>query len=58
MTTSRGHQGAHGTGQIEKQLENQTEAAVQIKGKNKTDEDILAAVNQDPHTELDEIVDP
>ncbi|OCT11440.1 hypothetical protein A8709_07160 [Paenibacillus pectinilyticus] len=45
MTSSRGHQGAHGAGQIIEQLNNQAEAAEQIQGSNKVDEEIQAAAN-------------
>ncbi|WNR42795.1 hypothetical protein [Paenibacillus roseipurpureus] len=54
MTSSRGHQGAHGTGQIIQQLNNQAEAAEQIQGSNKVDQDIQAAANEHS-SELDEI---
>jgi len=58
MPSSRNHQGAHGIGQIEEQLQQQAEAAVQIQGENETDRNIAEAVNRDPHTSLDEIVEP
>ncbi|MGO4500819.1 hypothetical protein AB4114_33665 [Paenibacillus sp. 2RAB27] len=54
MTSSRGHQGAHGIGQIAPQLNNQAEAAEQIQGSNQVDQEIQAAANE--HTsELDDI---
>ncbi|MDD9268268.1 hypothetical protein ACFPES_14610 [Paenibacillus sp. GCM10023248] len=56
MTSSRGHQGAHGTGQIEEQLNNQAEAAEKIQGLNKADVEINAAANS-KSSELDEIID-
>ncbi|TXK84262.1 hypothetical protein [Paenibacillus sp. N3.4] len=56
MTSSRGHQGAHGIGQIEEQLNNQAEAAEQIQGKNKVDQEIIAAANEQ-NSELDEIIE-
>lgn len=54
MTSSSGHQGAHGTGQIVKQLNNQAEAAEQIQGSNNVDQEINAAANEHS-SELDEI---
>jgi hypothetical protein len=56
MTTSRNHQGAHGIGQIEEQLNNQALAAVSIQGENETDQEVLAAANRED-SELDEIID-
>lgn len=56
MTSSRGHQGAHGTGQIVKQLNNQAQAAEQIQGSNKVDQEIIAAANEHS-SELDETID-
>ncbi|OXM83855.1 hypothetical protein [Paenibacillus rigui] len=55
MPTSRGHQGAHGIGQTEKQLNNQAQAAAEIQGANEQDQEILAAAHQQ-ETELDEII--
>ncbi|RAP75737.1 hypothetical protein [Paenibacillus montanisoli] len=56
MTTSRGHQGAHGIGQVEKQLNQQAQAAEEIQGSNATDQAVLEASNQ--HSEvLEEIID-
>ncbi|MFK7692776.1 hypothetical protein [Paenibacillus sp. HJGM_3] len=57
MTTSRKHQGAHGIGQIEEQLNQQAEAADAIQGGNDTDHEIEQAVNRNPKTSLDEIID-
>ncbi|CAN7264949.1 hypothetical protein LJR153_001227 [Paenibacillus sp. LjRoot153] len=54
MTSNRGQQGAHGIGQIVKQLNNQAEAAEQIQGSNQVDQEINAAANQHG-SELDEI---
>jgi hypothetical protein len=54
MTSNRGQQGAHGTGQIVEQLNNQAEAAEQIQGSNKVDQEINAAANEHS-SELDEI---
>ncbi|MDR6552883.1 hypothetical protein [Paenibacillus qinlingensis] len=54
MTSSRGHQGAHGAGQIVEQLNNQAEAAEQIQGSNEVDQAIQAAANEHS-SELDEI---
>ncbi|NEW06996.1 hypothetical protein GK047_13375 [Paenibacillus sp. SYP-B3998] len=56
MTTSRGHQGAHGIGQVEEQLNNQAQAAEQIQGSNKTDQAIIAAANEHS-SELDDIIE-
>lgn len=56
MTSSRGHQGAHGTGQIVNQLNNQAQAAEQIQGSSKVDQEIMAAANEHS-SELDEIID-
>lgn len=56
MTTSRQHQKAHGTGQIEEQLEQQIRAAKQIQGENKLDQEIKAAANEHS-SELEEIID-
>jgi hypothetical protein len=57
MTTSRNHQGAHGIGQIEEQLNQQAEAAEAIQGASATDQEIERAANRDPQTSLDEIID-
>ena len=46
MTTSRNHQGAHGIGQTEEQLNNQIEAAVEIQGESEIDENIKQATSQ------------
>lgn len=54
MTSSRGHQGAHGSSQIVKQLNNQAEAAEQIRGSNNVDQAINATSNEQS-SELDEI---
>ncbi|WP_336773724.1 hypothetical protein [Paenibacillus sp. MMO-58] len=56
MTSSRGHQGAHGIGQVEKQLNRQAQAAEQIQGTNQTDQEVLAA-STEPSSVLEEIVD-
>jgi hypothetical protein len=57
MTTSRQHQEAHGIGQIEEQLKNQTEAAVDIQGENNIDQEIISAARQKDSEELDEILE-
>ena len=57
MATSRNHQGAHGIGQIEEQLNQQAKAANGIQGGNDTDLEIANSANNDVHTSLDEIVD-
>lgn len=56
MTTSRQHQNAHGIGQIEEQLNNQSEAAAEIQGQNKIDQEIKEAANR-PITKSDEITE-
>ncbi|SDN70696.1 hypothetical protein SAMN04487897_104151 [Paenibacillus sp. yr247] len=56
MTTTSGQQGAHGTGQVEEQLNNQAQAAEQIQGKNKVDQEIIAAANEHS-SELDEVIE-
>jgi hypothetical protein len=56
MTTSRRHQGAHGIGQIEEQLNNQAQAAEQIQGSNKVDQAIIAAANEHS-SELEEVIE-
>lgn len=40
MSTSRNHQGAHGIGQIEEQLNDQIEAAEEIQGESEIDRHI------------------
>ncbi|GMK45130.1 MULTISPECIES: hypothetical protein [Paenibacillus] len=56
MTSSRGHQGAHGIGQVEKQLNRQAQAAEQMQGTSETDQEVLAA-SQEPSSVMEEIVD-
>jgi hypothetical protein len=56
MPTSRNHQGAHGIGQIEEQLNDQAQTAAAIQGENETDQDVLAAANR-VDSELDEIIE-
>lgn len=56
MTTSRQHQNAHGIGQIEEQLNNQSEAAAEIQGQNKIDQEIKEAANR-PITKSHEITE-
>ncbi|MCR2805659.1 hypothetical protein [Paenibacillus soyae] len=46
MTSSRGHQGAHGIGQAEHQLNNQAQAAVEIQGESELDRSINQAARQ------------
>jgi len=57
MTSSRNHQGAHGIGQIEEQLNQQADATYAIQGESETDRDITNAANRDAHTSIDEIID-
>jgi hypothetical protein len=54
MATSRQHQESHGIGQIEQQLDNQAEAAVNIQGKNELDQKVTSAASHQD-SELDEI---
>ncbi|TVY10267.1 hypothetical protein [Paenibacillus cremeus] len=54
MASSRNHQGAHGIGQAEEQLNAQAQAAQEIQGTNEVDQSVLAAANQSD-SELDEI---
>ncbi|MBD3922286.1 hypothetical protein H8B09_26255 [Paenibacillus sp. PR3] len=56
MSSSKGHQGAPGIGQAEKQLNRQAQAAEQIQGTNAVDQEILAA-SQEHSSALDDIVD-
>ncbi len=56
MATSRNHQGAHGIGQIEEQLNQQADAADNIQGVNETDREIAQAANRDERTSLDEVI--
>jgi len=57
MTSSRNHQGAHGIGQIEEQLNQQVNATYAIQGESETDREITKAANRDMHTSLDEVYD-
>ncbi|MBX4148120.1 hypothetical protein MKY82_18815 [Paenibacillus sp. FSL W7-1279] len=43
MAKSKQHQEAHGIGQVEQQLNNQMEAAEDIQGQSKLDQDIKKA---------------
>ena len=43
MTSSRNHQGAHGIGQAEEQLNQQAEAAADIQGQNEIDREVMQA---------------
>jgi hypothetical protein len=56
LATSRQHQEAHGIGQIEKQLENQTEAAEAIQGESNLDQEV-ASTSREQDSELDEIIE-
>ncbi|KRF31781.1 hypothetical protein [Paenibacillus sp. Soil787] len=56
MTTNSGHQGAHGIGQEIEQLNNQAQAAELMQGKNKVDQEIIAAANEHS-SELDQIIE-
>ena len=57
MTSSRNHQGAHGIGQIEEQLNQQANATYAIQGGSEADSEITKAANRDAHTSLDKIID-
>lgn len=46
MPSSRNHQGAHGIGQAEEQLNNQMEAAAEIQGEAEIDRNIQEAARQ------------
>lgn len=46
MATSRNHQGAHGIGQAEEQLNDQVEAAVEIQGEAEIDRNIKVAARR------------
>lgn len=54
MVNKRQQQEAHGIGQIEEQLEQQIQAAVDMQGESKLDREIQAAANNDDSS-LDEI---
>ncbi|WP_281890345.1 hypothetical protein [Paenibacillus sp. YYML68] len=56
MSSSRNHQGAHGIGQAEEQLNRQAEAAAQIQGQSETDRRVQAEANR-RDSQLDEIMD-
>ncbi|MCZ8522268.1 MULTISPECIES: hypothetical protein [Paenibacillus] len=56
MASSRNHQGAHGIGQTEDQLNNQAQAAAEIQGASEVDQEVLAAANRED-SELDEIIE-
>lgn len=56
MTTSRQHQEAHGIGQIEKQLQNQADAAEAIQGTSELDQAVKSA-SKEQESELDEIIE-
>lgn len=56
MSSSRNHQGAHGIGQTEEQLNRQARAAAEIQGMNETDQSVAAEANRDD-SELDEIIE-
>jgi hypothetical protein len=57
IATSRNHQGAHGIGQAEVQLNQQAKAADAIQGGSEIDREIAKAANNDAHTVLDEVID-
>lgn len=57
MASSRQHQEAHGIGQIEEQLANQTRTAEELQGGNETDREVLSASRRED-SELDEIIEP
>lgn len=57
MTTSRNHQGAHGIGQAEEQLNQQMNATYAKQGGNETDRELTQAADHDAHTTLDKIIE-
>lgn len=57
MTSSRNHQGAHGIGQAEEQLDRQIKAGTAIQGQNKIDQEVLEASKRSA-SELNEIQEP
>jgi hypothetical protein len=56
MATSRQHQGAHGIGQTEQQLNQQADAAEAIQGTSEVDQEIQSAAQRED-SELDEIIE-
>jgi hypothetical protein len=58
MASSRNHQGAHGIGQTEEQLQQQADAAAMMQGVNETDQSVERAAHRRSKTELDEVAEP
>lgn len=56
MSSSRNHQGAHGIGQAEEQLNNQAQAAEAMQGPSELDRSVIAEANRED-SELDEIIE-
>lgn len=56
MSKSKNHQQTHGLSQIDEQLNKQIQAAVEIQGESKLDQEIITAANEH-NSELDEIID-
>jgi hypothetical protein len=56
MTTSRQHQEAHGIGQIEEQLEQQSSSASELQGPSELDREVNSVANR-RETELDKIIE-
>ncbi|MGC5772754.1 hypothetical protein [Paenibacillus pabuli] len=54
MAKSKQQQEAHGIGQIEQQLNNQMEAAAEIQGQSKLDQEIKKAT----HSPIDQLNEP
>lgn len=55
MSSSRNHQQTHGISQIDQQLKQQAQAAVQIQGASQLDQEVLEAANRQT-SELDEVI--
>jgi len=56
MASSRNHQGAHGIGQTEKQLQQQADTAAMLQGASETDQAVERAAKQS-ETELDSVLE-
>ncbi len=55
MAQNRNHQGAHGIGQVEEQLNQQAEAAEAMQGINEADQELNQAAKQEK-TSLDKLI--
>lgn len=56
MSSSRNHQGAHGIGQVEQQLNHQAQAAETMQGPSELDRNVVEAASRED-SELDEIIE-